>query len=136
MKQNDFADYVLSVTDGIQATERPQVVYDEDGDCIEFLSCGEDYYAERIDSFVTVYYGRESGEVIGCLIKGVHAAISALSEKLPGFRLEIIDGRIRLSLLFTAAIWTSGGEETLAITYRKLREVAEETHAEATLALA
>jgi hypothetical protein len=135
-QQNDFAEFVLSVADSVTPTDAPQVVYDQDGDCIEFLASNEDFYAERVDSHVTVYYGRESGEILGCLFKGVHSALTALSKKLPGFRLDIVDGRIKLSMLFTAALWITEPDEenTLVITYRKLREVAEKNQAELVVA--
>jgi hypothetical protein len=138
-QQNEFAEFVLSVAGSPAPTDAPQVVYDSDGDCIEFLVTDEDFYAERVDSHVTVYYGRESAEIIGCLFKGVHATLKALSEKLPGFRLEIVDGRIKLSMLFSAHLWMSEPDDQnapLVITYRKLREVAERNQAEAELLVA
>src|SRR5947209_1689017 len=49
----------------------PVVTYDPDGDCIEFLAKPDNFYAERIDDLVTVYYSQETREVIGSLIKGV-----------------------------------------------------------------
>lgn len=135
-QQNEFAQFVLSAAESVAPTVFPQVVYDPDGDCIEFLVTHEDFYAERVDSHVTVYYDRESAEIIGCLFKGVHATLKALSRKLPGFRLEIVDRRIKLSMLFSAHLWVSEPDDQdapLVITYRKLREVAERNQAEAEL---
>ena len=50
---------------------QPTATYDPDGDCIEFLTSPDPFYAERIDDLVTVYYSQETNEVIGSLIKGV-----------------------------------------------------------------
>lgn len=49
----------------------PVSYYDRDGDCIEFLISNDSYRAERIDDRLTVYFSRETGEIIGSLIKGV-----------------------------------------------------------------
>ena len=54
----------------------PSVFYNEDGDCIEFLIAHESHYAERVDKLLTVFYGRESGEIVGSLIKGVKRFIA------------------------------------------------------------
>lgn len=133
-RETEFSELVMSkvIADGPFAT---QVVYDADGDCIEFLASNEGFYAERIDSLVTVYYGRESGDVIGSLIKGVRGIIAKLSETFPGFRIEIEDGRIKLEHLFTAKMWSSK-DQPAVLTYRKLRDVAERTGAEAELCMA
>ncbi len=151
-QENDFSQFVVSLADCTTPTGAAQVLHDPDGDCIEFVATDDDFYAERVDSLVTVYRERESEEIIGCLIKGVHAFLECLSEKLPGFRLEIVDQRIKLNMLFTAALWTSKpeGDDTESegdgktpvityrkherdVTYRKLREVAEKNQAEAEL---
>ena len=55
--------------------------------------------AERIDSLVTVYIGRESNEVVGSLIKGVSSYIKGVVDRFPGFKIEIEDGRIKLNSL-------------------------------------
>lgn len=50
---------------------KPVVTYDPDGDCFEFLVKPDQFYGERIDDVVTVYYSQDTHEVIGSLIKGV-----------------------------------------------------------------
>ena len=83
---------------------RQTAVYEPDGDCIEFLTNPDPFYAERVDELVTVYYSQETGEVIGSLIKGVSRFCKELSEKLPGFRIVVEDGPIRLEHLFLARL--------------------------------
>jgi hypothetical protein len=54
-------------------------------------------------------------------------------EKMPGFRIEIHDGRIQLVHIFRARLWSSqlGPQEMPALVYRKLIEVADEAKVEA-----
>lgn len=136
MAENDaFATYVLGQVEEGRPFQ-PQVFYDQDGDCIEFLASNEPFYAERIDSLVTVYYGEETGEIVGSLIKGVKRFIEEITAKVPGFRIEVEDGRIRLEHLFTAKLWYAEPREELVVTYKKLRDVAEKLDAAAELCMA
>src|ERR1700724_1158478 len=101
---------------------RPTATYDADGDCIEFLVKPEPFYAERVDDLVTVYYSQETGEVIGSLLKGVSQFCKEMLERMPGFQIEIRDGRVRLVHLFRAKLWSAANDpQGLAtLTYRKL----------------
>jgi hypothetical protein len=111
---------------------QPFAAYDPDGDCIEFLTSDEGYRAERIDSLLTVYHGRKSGEIIGALLTGVSRFIKDIIRHSPGFLIEIEDGRIKMEHLFTARLWSSEADrqETWVHAYKKLRGVAERHHAE------
>ncbi len=114
----------------------PQVHYDRDGDCIEFLTSDDPFYGERIDSLVTVYYSEETKQIVGSLIKGVKHFIQDIIKKVPGFRIEVEDGRIRLEHIFTARLWYVDPQKEcpgIVLTYRKLRDVAEKVAAEADL---
>lgn len=106
---------------------RPTATYDPDGDCIEFLIKPAPFYGERVDDLLTVYYSQETGEVIGSLLKGVSRFCRQMLERMPGFRIEIHDGRVLLVHIFRARLWSSAqqpdGLTTLA--YRKLIDVAE-----------
>src|SRR5437016_12242363 len=86
---------------------QPTAVYDPDGDCIEFLAKPDPFYAERVDDLVTVYYSQETGEVVGSLLKGVSRFCRQMLEKMPGFRVEIHDGRVQLVHIFSARLWSS-----------------------------
>jgi hypothetical protein len=112
---------------------RPTAVYDPDGDCIEFLARPDSFYAERVDDLLTVYCSQETGEVVGSLLKGVSRFCQQMLEKMPGFRIEIHDGRIQLVHIFRARLWSSqlGPQEMPALVYRKLIEVADEAKVEA-----
>jgi hypothetical protein len=50
-------------------------------------------------------------------------------QRLPGFRIEVIDQSIRLEHIFLAKLWSAEHDPAAlaTITYRKLIKVAEET---------
>lgn len=106
---------------------KPSAHYDADGDCIEFLSKPDAFYAERVDDLVTVYYSQETDEVIGSLIKGVSAFCREVEGKLPGFRIEIHDGPVHLQHFFQARLWSQDFDPSAMPTliYRKLIEVSD-----------
>jgi len=114
---------------------KPTASYDADGDCIEFLAKPDPFYAERVDDLVTVYYSQETGEVIGSLIKDVSGFCKQILETMPGFKIVVEDGRVRLEHIFLARLWASQQRPTeiATLTYQKLIEVAEETDVDAPL---
>ncbi len=118
-----------------QPAERfvPTATYDPDGDCIEFLAKPDPFYAERVDDLVTVYYSQDTQEVIGSLIKGVTRFCERVLETMPGFKIEIHDGRVSVAHIFRARLWSLTADPTdiLTLTYRKLTEVAEAADVEA-----
>lgn len=107
---------------------KPTATYDPDGDCIEFLAKPDSFYAERVDDLLTVYYSQETDEVIGSLIKGVSAFCRKLEGQLPGFKIEIHDGPVRLQHIFQARLWSGSFQPgTLpTLIYRKLIEVSDD----------
>ncbi len=107
--------------------DKPMVFFNRDGDCIEVVLSDESYRAERLDNLVTVYVGRESGELVGALIKGVRAFIRRTLAHAPGFAIEVEDGQIKLEYLFTAQLWSQAKPPNGSVihTYKKLRDLAE-----------
>lgn len=138
--QNDeFAVVVMQAAATFEA-ERPAtfpyVTYDADGDCIEFIVKNESYYAERVDALVTVYYGQETNEIVGSLIKGVNKFLQRVIKRAPGFVVELHDGRIKLQHFFTARLWSGNygtDEKLIKVVYNQLRDVANEYKAEAVI---
>jgi len=116
----------------------PTATYDPDGDCIEFLAGPDAFYAERVDDLVTVYYSQETKEVIGSLIKGVSKFCSELLEEMPGFRIEIHDGRVKLEHIFRARLWSSreDPQNLPTLAYKKLIAMAEDADVETDFCLA
>jgi len=134
MSNNKFAEAVLQMAE-LDEPFRPQATYIPEGDCLEFLVAPDDYYAERVDGLLTVYYSRESGEIIGSLIKGVKGFIA---KKFPGFMIEVEAGPVKLSHLFQFQLWSEQREpdDIVVRTYRKLIEVADKVGAMAELCAA
>ena len=93
------------------------------------------FYAERIDDLVTVYYSHETNEIVGSLIKCVSKFYRDVVQKVPGLKIEIHDGRLRLVHIFRAKLWTSdlGREDITTLTYQKLLLVAEASNVETEL---
>jgi hypothetical protein len=110
----------------------PTATYDRDGDCIEFLAKPDPFYAERVDDLVTVYYSQETNEVVGSLLKGVSTFCREMLKTLPGFNIEIQDGRVKLVHFFRARLWSQKWkpQEIVTLAYRKLIDVADETEVE------
>ena len=131
MKALTNAEFAAQVAELTKNAGPPQAtaVYDPDGDCIEFLSKPEPFYAERIDDLVTVYYSQDTHAIIGSLIKGASRFCHELLKRLPGFRIEVIDRHVRLEHIFLAKLWSAEHDPAAlaTLTYRKLIQVAEET---------
>ncbi len=136
MSNSDFAKRMMLLARPAEQFE-PTATYDPDGDCIEFLAKPDPFYAERVDDLVTVYYSQETNEVIGSLIKGVRDFAAKILETMPGFQIEIRDGRVRLVHIFRARLWASKSDpkDLVTLTYRKLIQVAEESEVEAEMCL-
>lgn len=117
---------------------KPTATYDRDGDCIEFMAKPDPFYAERIDELVTVYYSQETGEVVGSLIKDASKFCADMLDRMPGFKIEIQAGRVRLQHIFLARLWSKDfdPDDLHSLTYRKLIDVSKETEIEGELCFA
>jgi hypothetical protein len=84
---------------------------------------------------VTVYHSQETDEFIGSLLKGVTPPCKNLLERLPGFKIEIQQGKVRLVHIFLAQLWASEVQagELVTLTYQKLIDVAGKTGVEVEL---
>jgi hypothetical protein len=48
------------------------VQFDPDGDCVEALITGENFYGKPIGrAAVTLYIGQETGKIVGMLVEGI-----------------------------------------------------------------
>ncbi len=109
----------------------PVAFYNKDGDCIEFFASDEQYFAERVDHNLTVFYGESSGELVGSMIKG----ISSLVKEMPNIQIDVYDGKIKLSHIIRATAYNAksqeeivGRDEDACLVYRKLKDKAEESN--------
>ena len=131
MSNREFGKVVIGMAKSAKAF-KPIVSYDPDGDCIEFLTKPDSFYAERIDDLVTVYYSHETKEVVGSLIKGVSEFFEEIVRRCPGFAIEIRDGRVRLAHLFQVHLWSEprSADQIIVRVYEKLIQDAERIQAE------
>jgi hypothetical protein len=136
LSNEEFAEKVMQLAKSVEPFE-PVVTYDRDGDCIEFLTRPDNFYAERIDDLVTVYYSQETNEVIGSLIKGVSKFCADILEKMPALKIMVKDGPTKLEHIFLARLCSFDRlpSDMVTLTYRKLIKVADESRAEAELCL-
>lgn len=127
MANDEFAEAVMNLG-GPDKPFKPGVIYIPEGDCLECIFSNDDYYAERIDGLVTVYYSRESGQIVGSLIKGIRSFCKRMLETNPGFGIVIEDGTVKLEHVFLAHVLNlpKDCDKLVALTYRKLIAKAEE----------
>jgi len=128
MKPEDFTKLVYAAVPAPE-TFRPIAIYSHDGDCIKFFAKPDSYYRVRVDSFVTVYRAQETGEIVGCLIKG----ISSFMKKCPYLKVIFEGGNLKLEYLFIARLEQSKKCAPAAREYEQLFAMARRHSVEAQL---
>ena len=109
----------------------PFAEYDADGDCIEFFTKPDPYFAERVDGLLTVYRSQENKEIIGAQIKRVTALCADILGKFPGVRVDVHEGKFPLVHIFRVGVWSLRDErDDVVHIYQLLTEKAEELGAE------
>lgn len=136
LSNDEYARQVMEIArNAFPVSFQPTAYYDHDGDCIEFIMNPDDYYAERVDDLLTVYYSRDTHEITGSLIKGVKKFYKEILNKYPGFQVVVNDGKIRLSHLFLAGMWSQVPSNTKIKVYKVLADQAEVSRTETELCL-
>lgn len=108
----------------------PFAEYEPAGDCIEFFLSNEPFYGKRLDGWVTVYYGENSGEVVGGLIKGIK---TSLLPRFPGLKIDIVGDSVRVVFLLRAPALQMNDPEKQAV-YKAMIDKTEESKVGAMLA--
>jgi hypothetical protein len=128
MTTNDRTRRILAMGDSAPPFS-PCAYYDRDGDFIESFVRDEGFKGQRLDKWVTVYIGRESGEIVGSCVKDVRKLMALY----PGLDIEIEEGdEVALSYILRAPAWSEGDPVKLK-TYRALIRKAEEANLRAVL---
>ncbi|MFQ5730702.1 MAG: hypothetical protein ACE5KM_01985 [Planctomycetaceae bacterium] len=85
-----------------------------------FYFSNEPDHGKRLNSRVTIYMSDETGELVGCRVKGVRAVL----EDIGSFDVSISHGKVKLSMLFVAfhAVFSDDDDSRLA--YRKIGQAA------------
>lgn len=120
MNNHEFSDWVMHDAPTEYDDDRFPLVYeDEDGDRVEFLISGEERISERVDGRLTVYRGRESGEIVGGSIKGLNQLRKRLLSEFSGFAFCVQDGRVELTMIVAAALLKQT-DAVLSMHYRQV----------------
>lgn len=117
-----FVKEILEEYGPIQPFE-PCAYYDRDGDCLEFLFSNEPYRGKRLDHWVTVYYDRETDDIVGGLVKD----INRLMQDYPGLDIEIAERRVKVALILRAPAWKEK-DAIVKKTYRDVIRRAEDAN--------
>lgn len=124
--QNDFVKSILGRFGDVPKKFEPMSEYNPSGDCIEFLFSNEDYYGKRLDGWVTIYVGEDSGEIVGGLIKGV---CHNLLKQFPGVNIEIEDSMhdVKIGLLLQGPLLKTDNR-VVHKTYTRVIQMAQDAN--------
>jgi len=128
MTDKEFADTVLEIATQSQCEFSPFVLPNEDGDCVEFFVSPNDYYAKRIDDYLTLYLDEESEDVVGFVIKNISRILSRVATQQADYAFVIRDGEVRLEALFTAMFFGDERRGTYIREYYKVVDIAQQHH--------
>jgi hypothetical protein len=95
---------------------KPRPFYSNEGDSLTFFFKDAPYYRERVDDFVTAYRAIDGRGLVGCQIKGLPAALKLLGN----IKLDVSDGRVKLSMIFMALIAKTPAEQEAKERYVEL----------------
>jgi hypothetical protein len=125
----DFEQAVFNIADNPVKSFSPFVFYNKAGDCIEFYVSQNDYYAERIDDYLTLFLDMNTDEIVGFMIKNIKQILNKIDTSKLAWSFIVNDDEVQLGVLFTA-IFLSGTktndiDEVLVREYKKVVKVAE-----------
>ena len=118
-EDHDYAAKVMEVIGEPVAEFKPIAFFNRAGDCAEFFVDPDEYYAKRIDEFVTVYLSMKDDHIVGSMIKDVTRLCKLLRSRLPGFKIQIKDNRVQLEHVFRARLWTCDNPDDFPVVYYK-----------------
>jgi len=125
MTDKEYADAVFEMASQPQGKFSPFVLPNEDGDCVEFFVSPKDYYAKRIDNYLTVYLDEETEDVVGFVIKNITRILNRVAAQRADYAFVIRDGEVRLEALFTAMFFGDEQRETCIREYYRVVDIAQ-----------
>ena len=132
MKSAEFANWVLNKS----ADERPFTAWvhqDDKRDYFEFVAKPDDYYADRADDHLSIYYPHASNKMIGFQLRGV----KKLLQECPGIKLWIQRDRVNIKwVLFCSSLSSPDISKFHTLHYPDIVKMVEESGVEAELQLA
>ncbi len=129
LSDQEFATRIFEIAGNPVERFEPFVFHNTAGDCIEFFVSQEDYFAERIDDYLTLYLDMDTEEIVGFVIKNVKRILDRLASNKTATAFVIDDGKIRLRSLFFSLFSPDKsedpGHELIVREYAKVAKVAE-----------
>ena len=124
MTDKEYADAVFEITAQVQGEFKPFVFPNEDGDCVEFFVSQKEYYAKRIDDYLTLYLEEETGEIAGFVVKNITRILDNVSAGMD-CSFVIRDGEMCLEAMFAAMVWSDDRRFTFVREYRRVASIAK-----------
>jgi len=128
MTDQEYADAVLEIATQAQCEFSPFFFPNEEGDCVEFFVSPNDYYAKRIDDYLTLYLDEETEEVIGFVVKNITRILNRVATQQAAYAFVIQDGEMRLEALFASMLWNDGWRITHVREYHRVADIARSYH--------
>jgi hypothetical protein len=129
LSDTDFVQEVFNIANNPVKPFRPFVFYNKAGDCIEFYVSQNDYYAERIDDYLTLFLDMETDEIVGFMVKNIKQILNKIDTSKVAWSFIVNGDEVQLGVLFTAIFLngkkTTDIDDVLVREYRKVVKVAE-----------
>jgi hypothetical protein len=129
LSDTDFAQEIFNIANNLAQPFHPFVFYNKAGDCIEFYVSQNDYYAERIDDYLTLFLDMDTDEIVGFMVKNIKQILNKIDTSKLAWSFIVNDDEVQLGVLFTAIFLsdkkTSDRDEVLVREYKKVVKVAE-----------
>ncbi|MCL2028689.1 MAG: hypothetical protein FWG79_09445 [Bacteroidales bacterium] len=127
MTDKEYADTILEMASQVQGEFAPFAFPNEEGDCIEFFVSPKDYYAKRVDDYLTLYLEEKTGDVAGFVIKNITWILDNVSSGMD-CSFVIRDGEMCLEAMFAAMVWSDERRITFVREYRRVANLAKSHH--------
>ena len=128
MTDTEYIDAVQELVTQVQDEFLPFALPNEDGDCIEFFVSQKDYYAKRIDDYLTLYLEEGTDVIAGFVIKNITRILQRVSTQQAAHSFVIWDGEIRIEALFTARFLGDECRGTYVREYHMVADIAKQYH--------
>jgi hypothetical protein len=126
MTNTEYTEAVFELMQQTSGEFVPFVLPNEDGDCVEFFVSPKNYYAKRIDDYLTLYLDEDTEDIAGFVVKNISRILRQVATKQAAYSFVIQDGQIRLEALFAAMF--SGDEQRIHFVreYHRVADIAKQ----------
>ncbi|MDR0328507.1 MAG: hypothetical protein LBI05_09455 [Planctomycetaceae bacterium] len=121
----EYANEVFEIASQARCEFSPFALPNEDGDCVEFFVSPNDFYAKRIDDYLTLYIEEGTDEVAGFVVKNISRILERVATQQAAYSFVIQDGEVRLEALFTSMFLNDGWQITHVREYRTVVDIAQ-----------